>query len=67
LLWANPSPSKEAFVAIDLALFVSKRLMPVAAALLVLASVRLVQSLTPSGAAHDGARATTEVRVIIAR
>jgi len=56
---------------VDVALFVSKRLMPVAAALLLLASVRLACSLetafsTSSSAAASPAAAATEVRVVIA-
>jgi hypothetical protein len=50
-------------LAVDLALFVSKRLMPVAAALLLLASARLAQSVKPSLPAASA----TEVRVAVAR
>jgi len=50
-------------VALDLALFVSKRLMPIAAALLLLVSARLAISVTASHAAAP----TTEVRVVIGR
>jgi hypothetical protein len=50
-------------VTIDLALFVSKRFMPVAAALLLLISARLVQSVQPSLPAASA----TEVRVAVAR
>jgi len=49
-------------VAIDFALFVSKRLMPIAAALLLLVSARLAQSLGTSSVAP-----TAEVRVVIGR
>jgi hypothetical protein len=63
----RPSPAKEAVVAVDVALFVSKRLMPAAAALILLASVRLVQSLTPSQGGLSAPASTAEVRVVIGR
>jgi len=50
-------------LAVDLALFVSKRLMPVAAALLLLASGRLVESVRTFATAAP----TGEVRVVIGR
>ncbi len=50
-------------MALDVVLFVSKRLMPVAAALLLLASARLTQSLT----AGPQAAPAGEVRVAIGR
>jgi len=48
-------------VAIDFALFVSKRLMPVAAALLLLASARLAQRVGTSPLAAPA----SEVRVLV--
>jgi hypothetical protein len=54
-------------VAVDLALFVSKRLMPVAAALLLLVSARLADRLKPLPGAHSAAASSSEVRVVIAR
>ncbi len=54
-------------MAIDLALFVSKRLMPVAAALLLLGSARLALSLKPWPANSSAAASLSEVRVVIAR
>jgi hypothetical protein len=64
--------AKEALLAVDLALFVSKRLMPVAAALLLLATARLAcdqaRYAPASPARGAGAVAqSTEVRVVIAR
>ncbi len=53
-------------MAADIALFVSKRLMPVALALLLLGAARLAQRAAFSQAVQ-GAGATSEVRVSIGR
>jgi hypothetical protein len=50
-------------MAVDVVLFVSKRLMPVAAALLLLGSARLADRLKPGPPASP----TGEVRVMIGR
>jgi hypothetical protein len=58
-----PSPIKEAVLAIDIALFVSKRLVPAAAALLLLTAARLATSAVATHASTP----TAEVRVVIGR
>jgi hypothetical protein len=57
-----PSPIKEAVLAVDVALFVSKRLVPAAAALLLLTAARLA-----SAVATHVSTPTAEVRVVIGR
>jgi hypothetical protein len=63
LLLGTLSSFEEAILAVDVALFVSKRLMPVAAALLLLSAARLATSEKATRAPPP----STEVRVVIGR